>query len=122
MARNRKNHGVRFAPAAKAALLCLLIGGTGVGYVWQREQIERLGRERAARENTLAHLRRENDQSKNRLQEMGTVSYLRLQIQRLNLGLVETEPARIWRMPEPPPPATTGETQYASRTQPNGSQ
>ena len=45
MARNRKyqSAAIRFGPALKALLLCLLIGGSGVGYVWQKDQIIRLG-------------------------------------------------------------------------------
>ena len=41
MARNRKNQSavVRFGPAVKALLLCLFIGGSGVGYVWQQNQL-----------------------------------------------------------------------------------
>lgn len=117
MARNRKNHagGVRFAPAAKAVLLCLLIGGSGVGYVWQREQIEQLGRERVQREKLVEQLRRDNERAYAQLQQMRTVEYLKSQIRRLNLGLAETEPTRIWRLPEPIPPAVAaGETQYAA--------
>jgi len=45
MARNRKSQSaaIRFGPALKAFLLCLLIGGSGIGYVWQKDQIGRLG-------------------------------------------------------------------------------
>ena len=45
MARNRKYQSAanRFGPALKAFLLCLLIGGPGVGYVWQKDQISQLG-------------------------------------------------------------------------------
>jgi hypothetical protein len=36
MAKNRKNQAaaIRFGPALKASFLCLLIGGSAVGYVW----------------------------------------------------------------------------------------
>jgi len=38
MAHNRKSQpaSIRFGPALKAFLLCLLIGGSGVGYVAER--------------------------------------------------------------------------------------
>ena len=47
MARNRKyqSAAIRFGPALKALLLCLLIGRAGVGYVWQKSQIYELGRQ-----------------------------------------------------------------------------
>ena len=45
MAKNRKNQAaeIRFGPALKASFLCLLIGGSAIGYVWQKNQIYRLG-------------------------------------------------------------------------------
>ena len=47
MARNRKYQSAasRFGPALKAFLLCLLIGGSGIGYVWQKDQISQLGQQ-----------------------------------------------------------------------------
>ena len=48
MAKNRKyrSAALRFGPALKAVLLCLLLGGSGLGYVWQKNQIYELGRQR----------------------------------------------------------------------------
>jgi hypothetical protein len=45
MAKNRKyqSAAVRFGPALKAFLLCAVIGGSGVGYVWQKSQIDAKG-------------------------------------------------------------------------------
>ena len=59
MAKNRVNQSaaIRFGPALKAFLLCLLIGGSGVGYVWQKSQIHELGKMIKARENKVAELR-----------------------------------------------------------------
>src|SRR4051812_46274984 len=59
MGRNRK-HGAaaRFVPAVKSALLCALLGGSAIGYVYQKNQIIDLGRQIQARERALA---REND-------------------------------------------------------------
>ena len=52
MARNRKyqSAAIRFGPTLKALLLCLLIGGSGVGYVWQKDQIYQLGQQIRKRE------------------------------------------------------------------------
>ena len=38
MAKNRKNQAaaIRFGPALKASFFVLLIGGSAVGYVWQK--------------------------------------------------------------------------------------
>ena len=56
MAKNRKyeSAAIRFGPALKAFLLCLLIGGSGVGYVWQKNQIYELGRQFKQQERRLA--------------------------------------------------------------------
>ena len=39
MAKNRKNQAaeIRFGPVLKVVLLCLLIGGSAIGYVWQQK-------------------------------------------------------------------------------------
>ena len=63
MARNRKNQSaaVRFGPALKALLLCLFIGGSGVGYVWQQNQLLELGRQKVEKEKRRDGLRAQND-------------------------------------------------------------
>src|SRR2546427_553770 len=64
MARNRKNQSaaVRFGPAVKALLICLFIGGSGIGYVWQQNQLLELGRQKAEKEKRLNLLRVQNSQ------------------------------------------------------------
>ena len=59
MAKNRKNESValRFGPALKAFGLIAVIGSASVGYVWQKGQIEMLGRQIKEREMRLAELR-----------------------------------------------------------------
>src|SRR5256885_3006582 len=72
MARNRKNQSatVRFGPALKALLICLLIGGSGVGYVWQQNQLFDLGRQKAECEKRLNTLRAQNGQLARHLAEL----------------------------------------------------
>ena len=103
MARNRKyqSAAIRFGPALKAFVLCLVIGGSGVGYVWQKDQIAQLGRQRRERETLLDKLERENDKARKRLGEMRAPQYMERRIQELRLGLVPTQPAQVWRLPEP---------------------
>ena len=52
MAKNRKNQAaaIRFGPALKASFLCLLIAGSAIGYVWQKNEIKHLGQQIADRE------------------------------------------------------------------------
>lgn len=103
MARNRKSESVavRFGPAIKAAVICLLIGGSGVGYVWQKEQIVQLGKERKLRENTLSNLENQNDKLRKQLAKMQSLPFVEAKIRELNLGLVPQQPAQVWRFPEP---------------------
>jgi hypothetical protein len=120
MGSNRK-HGaaaLRFAPVAKACLLCLFIGGSGIGYVWQKEQISRLGQQLEAREKQLQRLINENEQRRKHLAKMRLPSELEIQIRKLNLGLGPPQPGQVLRLteprPEPPAGERPGEYQYAS--------
>ena len=103
MAKNRKNQlaAVRFGPALKAFLLCLFIGGSGVGYVWQKSQINLLGNKILEREKALAQKRDDNEKLRRQLAALHSPQYVELRIRELNLGLVQPQPNQIWRMVEP---------------------
>ena len=103
MSRNRKSQSaaLRFGPALKAFILCLLIGGSGIGYVWQKDQIDRLGRQMKNRELRLNQLQDYNDKLQKQLATMRSASFLDLRIQELKLGLGPPLPAQVWRLPEP---------------------
>ena len=117
MARNRKSQSaaIRFGPALKAFLLCLLIGGSGVGYVWQKDQIARLGQQIKLREAYLARVEEENEKLRKTLLLMRSPRNLETRNRDLNLGLVAPTPAQIWRMSEPraEPPRAEQAHQYA---------
>ena len=103
MARNRKYQaaGIRFGPALKALLLCLLIGGSGVGYVWQKNQIYELGQQIKQRETQLDQLETQNKKLEKHLGTMRTPALLEKRIMELNLGLVQPLPSQVVRLPEP---------------------
>lgn len=105
MARNRKNHSaaIRLVPALKAAFLCLLIGGSGVGYVWQKNQIHELGEQIKKREVTLEKLRRFNKERRDKLDELRSPPMLDARVKKLNLGLALPQQTQIVRLPEPSP-------------------
>ncbi len=69
MARNRRHQSaaIRFGPALKAVVLCLLIGGSAVGYVWQKDQIRQLGDRIAQEEQALKVLRQRNEKLQRQL-------------------------------------------------------
>lgn len=89
MARNRKNHSaaVRFGPALKAFLLCAFIGGSGLGYVWQKNQIHDLARQIKKREIRLQELRAENKLRRDHLSWLRSPQVLDAKVRELNLGL-----------------------------------
>jgi hypothetical protein len=127
MARNRKSQSaaIRFGPALKAVLLCVLIGGSGVGYVWQKDQIDRLGRQIKARENRLRALEEQNDKLARGLATMRSPQVLERRLKELNLGLVPPDPAQIWRLiePMPEPAGPSHARQYAAQSaRPTGPQ
>jgi hypothetical protein len=118
MARNRKyqSAAIRFGPALKAFLLCLLIGGSGVGYVWQKDQISQLGQQIKKRELHLVELGNQNEKLRKQLAAMRSPRFLERRIQELGLGLVPPQPAQVWRLTEPSRdvPRQDCEQQYAT--------
>jgi hypothetical protein len=103
MAKNRKyqSASIRFAPVLKAVLLCLLIGGSGVGYVWQKSQIYELSKQMKARESRLGDLREENKKLSDQLAMLRAPGRLAERVRELNLGLVPPRPASVVRLLEP---------------------
>jgi hypothetical protein len=105
MARNRKyqSAAIRFGPALKVFLLCLLIGGSGVGYVWQKDQISQLGQQIKKRELRLVEMDNYNERLRKQLAEMRSPRFLERRIQELGLGLLPPQPVQVWRLAEPQP-------------------
>jgi hypothetical protein len=128
MARNRKYESAanRFGPALKAFLLCLLIGGSGVGYVWQKDQISQLGQQIKKRELRLADLENQSEKLRKQWATMRSPRFLEKRIQELGLGLGPPQPAQVWRLAEPARdlPRPERERQYAApretATEPKG--
>ena len=119
MARNRKSQSVavRFGPALKALVLCLLIGGSGVGYVWQKEQIAKLAHQMKLRENRLENLQAQNEQLRKQLSYIGLFEPLTLRIKQYHLDLGPPQESQILRLPEPvaAPGRPVSSPQYAAR-------
>ena len=103
MAKNRKyrSAAIRFGPALKAFFLCLLIGGSGVGYVWQQNQIYELGRQIKQREERLAALGEQNEKLRRQLGILRSPKFLQERIKELNLGLAAPQQGQVLRLVEP---------------------
>jgi cell division protein FtsB len=118
MAKNRKNQSaaIRFGPALKALLLCFLIAGSAVGYVWQKGQVYQLGQQIRQSESRLMQLRNENQRLDDQLAILRSPIMLDEHARALNLGLEPAQPTQVWRLPEPS--ATAGAQapqQFAAR-------
>lgn len=105
MSRNRRNQStaIRFVPALKAALLCLFIGGSAIGYVWQKNQLLDLGRKIKERETTLGRLKEANSKLSKQLVTLRSPAYLERRLRELNIPLVQPDQAQIIRIVETPP-------------------
>jgi hypothetical protein len=124
MARNRKyrSAAIRFGPALKAFFLCLLIGGSGVGYVWQKNQIAQLGQQLKRSEMRLDQAKSLNKRLETTLQGLRDPGILKQKIKEFNLGLVEPPRSQIWVLPEPAPDSfqSNHERQYVFQDSGNG--
>jgi hypothetical protein len=100
MARNRKHQpaAVRLAPFLKALLLCAFIVVCGVGYVWQKNQLNNLSRRKAAMEKRLWYLRVLNSQQAGHLMKLQSPRALEARVRELGLGLREAHPTQIIRL------------------------
>jgi cell division protein FtsL len=85
----------------KAFLLCVLIGGSAVGYVWQKSQINELGRQMAQRERRLDELENQNQKFRDQLATLRSPARINERVRELQLGLVVPQPHQVWRLPEP---------------------
>jgi hypothetical protein len=103
MARNRKNQSaaLRFGPALKALVICLLIAGSGVGYVWQKNQILELGNDLNRKERRWHSLVEQNEKCRQQLAALRAPGALTLRVKELELGLAPSEPSQVVRLAEP---------------------
>ena len=103
MAKNRKHQAaeIRFGPVLKVVLLCMLIGGSAIGYVWQKSQIDRLGHQIAERELKLRQLRNDNKVLSDQVAFLKSPVMIDRRVRDLNLGLAPAQPMQVVRLAEP---------------------
>ena len=94
---NRKTGktAVRFGPALKAVLICLVTCSLGLGYVWQKQQINTLGKQIKENEINLEELRRENKRRGDRLSFLMSPQQLDARLRQLKLNLEVPLPEQI---------------------------
>jgi cell division protein FtsB len=118
MSKNRKNQSaeIRFGPVLKVVLLCSLIGGSAIGYVWQKNQIDRLGAQIREREKSLAKAKRDNENLAKQISFLHSPVMLDRRAKELNLGLAPAQPLQVVRLAETPvAPEQNSSRQLAQR-------
>jgi cell division protein FtsB len=119
MAKNRKNQAaaIRFAPALKASFLCLVIGGSAVGYVWQKNEIYRLGQQIRQRETRLQQLQSDNKRLTDQIAILHSPVMIDQRAKELQLGLSPATPLQVVRLVDTPvAPEKNSSRQLASRS------
>jgi hypothetical protein len=116
--RKKQAAAVHFGSLLKVILLCSVVCGSAVGYVWQKSRIYQLGQDIRRRETLLTQLRSENQKLRDQLAILRSPVMLDRRVRELNLGLVPAQPAQVWRLPEPavaPPENKNTTRQFAAR-------
>jgi hypothetical protein len=101
--KNRKHDEAtaRLGPALKAGLICLLLGGSAVGYVLQKNKLHELGRQIVKREGILARLQWENKLRATQLANLQLPQRIVERVNEQNLGLVRAPAVQMIWLPEP---------------------
>ena len=94
-----------------------MLGGAGIGYVWQKEQIDRLSQRIHERELRLAEQREENENRRKQLANLRSPAFLEKKIRELNLGLTAPQPTQVWRLADPPRSPADGRVPLAEEPQ-----
>ena len=120
MAGNRKKQSaaIRFGPALKALFVCMLIAGSALGYVWQKNEIYRLSQRIRQDELRLKQMTDGNEKLRVKLADLRSPLMLDQRVRELNLGLAPAQPMQVWRLPEPPawpPEGSLSARQLAAR-------
>ena len=112
MGKNRKNDeaGEGLGPVVKAGLICLLLGGSAVGYVLQKNKLHELGRQITKREAVLYKLQWENKLRATQLANLQLPRRIEDWVKKQQkLGLVLTPTVQMIWLPEPTVEAKTND-------------
>jgi len=101
--RKKQSAAIWFGPALKALFLCMLIAGSAIGYVWQKNEIYRLSQQISQCESRLGRLSEGNEKLRVTLADLRSPMKLDQRVRELNLGLGPAQPMQVWRLPEPSP-------------------
>ncbi len=117
MRRNRKRGGLKIGTVGKSLLACLVIMLFGLGYVWQKNRIYRLGDGIKKREAHLISIQKRNTMLAAQLAHLKSPSQLEGQCKYYGLKLSAPAESQVVRLVEPgsewdaPVPNKTGSGQ-----------
>lgn len=92
---------MRFGTVGKSFLACVCVAVVGLGYVWQKNQIYRLGDEIKKRETMLQGAQKRNTMLAGQLAHLKSPAELEARCQQYNLGLVAPRENQVVRVYEP---------------------
>ena len=95
MTRRNGSSLARFGPAVKAAVICLVTCGLGLGYVWQKQQIAQLGKEIKGHEIQLEDLQKENKELDDTLAQLKSPQVLDQLVRQWRLNLEMPRPSQV---------------------------
>lgn len=106
---------VRLSGVVKILSICVLLASAGMGYVWQKQQIYRLGQEMKQRETTLEELRSRREQLGRELSVMQSPTAVDARVRSMKLSVGPPQPNQIVRLVErwPSPASRREEELYA---------
>ncbi|HUI08442.1 MAG TPA: hypothetical protein VL486_15685 [Verrucomicrobiae bacterium] len=101
MRRNRKREYLRFGTVTKSFLACGCIAISGLGYVWQKNAIYRLGDDIKHREAALSSAQKRNAMLAAQLAHWQSPAELESRCQQYGLNLVAPKESQVVRLYEP---------------------
>ena len=101
MKRNRKREPLRFGTVTKSLVVCTCIAISGLGYVWQKNAIYRLGDEIKKRETALSSAHKRNLMLAAQMAHLESPAQLEAECQQYNLSLVAPKENQVVRLYEP---------------------
>lgn len=99
--RNRKRDALHARVIAWSLLGCLYAAGVGVGFIWYKNQIHRLGDEIKRREAALAAVEKRNAMLAAQLAHLKSPAVLEARCRTLGVELVAPRPDQLVRLFEP---------------------
>jgi hypothetical protein len=97
---------MRVSNVAWIFLICLLLGGAGLGYVRQKLQINQLGLQKRGLEDKLRDLLVQNRQKQGELEKLLVPWKIDERVKEMNLGLGYPQPEQVIRLVDLPWPGT----------------